>query len=81
MSRVVAQQTSKVTVYDAVTGAPLSRWSVDAEELVRVGAATWAPPAVEDASVASDASAVDDALEEPAAETAPEPEARPKRKR
>ncbi len=74
MSRVIAQQAAKVTVYDAETGAPLSRWSVDADELVRVGAATREPP------VLSDPAETDTPSEDAVVETA-EPQARPKRKR
>ncbi|MFN9215166.1 MAG: hypothetical protein ACK6CY_09005 [Gemmatimonadota bacterium] len=43
-ARKEAPQSAKVTVYDAVTGAALERWPVDAKELVASGAATFDPP-------------------------------------
>lgn len=77
--RVEAQSAAKVTVYDAVTGAALERWPVDAKELVASGAATYTPPVADapPAEVLADVAAADSA---PVADAPPAEEPKKGRK-
>lgn len=67
-----AVDAAKMVMFDAVTGERLERWSVDAKELLKIGAATTDPPTITDAvTVAADLAQGVGSAAEPVVDDAP----------